>query len=426
MFSSRTMILSTVLFPLVLIGFVGTRCNSQVLNRFWTANGDVQAIARYGDTLYIGGQFGHVAPNTGGGAQLDVVSGDILPPYLEIGGYVSAVASDGEGGWFIGGSFTSVGGLVRNRLAHVLADGSVSPWNPNANQWVREVTVSGSIVYVGGTFASIGGVARNRIAAIDSETGELTPWNPGEFGTTNGDVHSIFVTDEAIYVGGLFTSIGGASRYRLAALDPATGEPLAWNPNPNEEAEPYFTVGSSICVGGIFTSIGGEVRNHLAMIDRATGLATDWDPDVNRSVFDVALGDSTIYVGGDFSAIGGQARSCLAEVSLSTGLPTAWNPDVTQPSWPDVRAIVSDGSTIYIGGTFTTVGGQPRQNLAAIDAVSGIPTDWAPVSGSSVLCMDRQSDVLFAGGLSFGGADRLNLAALDITTGELTDWDPHV
>jgi hypothetical protein len=36
---------------------------------------------------------------------------------------VRAVVPDGSGGWFIGGDFNYVGGVPRNHLAHVRADG---------------------------------------------------------------------------------------------------------------------------------------------------------------------------------------------------------------------------------------------------------------------------------------------------------------
>jgi len=43
-----------------------------------------------------------------------------------------------------------------------------------------------------------------------------------------------------------------------------------------------------------------------------------------------------------------------------------------------VRAILGVGDKIYIGGTFTSVAGEPRSRLAAIDASTGRLTGWAP------------------------------------------------
>lgn len=85
--------------------------------------------------------------------------------------------SDSANGWYIGGSFTNAGGFTRNRIAHILADGTVDPsWNPNANSTVNSIAVSGSTVYAGGSFSTMGIESRNRFAAIDVVTGSTTGW----------------------------------------------------------------------------------------------------------------------------------------------------------------------------------------------------------------------------------------------------------
>src|SRR5690606_38160832 len=92
----------------------------------WIANGQVAAIAEDAGTLYFGGMFTHVGPDTGSGALLDATTGelsDTKSPYVS--GVVYASAPDGSGGWFIGGSFTHVGGVPRRNLAHIRADGSL-------------------------------------------------------------------------------------------------------------------------------------------------------------------------------------------------------------------------------------------------------------------------------------------------------------
>ncbi|GIW09481.1 MAG: hypothetical protein KatS3mg061_0538 [Dehalococcoidia bacterium] len=46
------------------------------------------------------------------------------------------------------------------------------------DDWVYALAVSGSTVYVGGGFTSVGGQTRNRLAALDAATGNVTSWNP--------------------------------------------------------------------------------------------------------------------------------------------------------------------------------------------------------------------------------------------------------
>ncbi|HMN28182.1 MAG TPA: delta-60 repeat domain-containing protein, partial [Caldilineaceae bacterium] len=99
----------------------------------WVVDGAVYGMARMGDVIYIGGDFTYVGPATGTGVLLDTIGGLPPPTFSDVvDGNVSAAVADGHGGWYIGGSFSHVGGLARNRLAHLRADGSVDPqWNPD-------------------------------------------------------------------------------------------------------------------------------------------------------------------------------------------------------------------------------------------------------------------------------------------------------
>src|SRR5262249_13877234 len=79
----------------------------------------------------------------------------------------------------------------------------------------------------------------------------------------------------------------------------------------------------------------------------------------------------TIYLGGNFSRVG-PATGGLGVFDASTGT-------MRQP-FPRVAGLVlsvaPDGSGgCYLGGFFTAVSGQARNNLAQIDA-SGNPTSW--------------------------------------------------
>ena len=104
------------------------------------------------------------------------------------GGSVEAVAPDGSGGWYIGGSFDTVGGLTRDRLAHILANKTVdTSWNPGDGtiSTINAIAVSsdGTPFIPGGNFNStIGGQWRSYIAAICADKlrrrGSLLPVAP--------------------------------------------------------------------------------------------------------------------------------------------------------------------------------------------------------------------------------------------------------
>lgn len=139
-------------------------------------NGAVRAIAKGGNTWYLGGDFTSVGEAMGSGVAVDATTGVLLQnDFPEVAGEVRAVASDGAGGFYIGGRFTAVGGFVRNNAAHILPDQGVDPdWNPDVNGVngiVLGLAVSGSTVYLGGTFTTVNG-GTPRYDAVGSGRGQ--------------------------------------------------------------------------------------------------------------------------------------------------------------------------------------------------------------------------------------------------------------
>ena len=405
----------------------------------WVTNGPVNAIVPAGDKVYIGGIFTYVGPYTGGGIPIDTSTGAPVTSFPKINGTVNAVCTDGNGGWFVGGSFTSVGGVARNNIAHIFSNGSLDPaWNPNANYAVSALTISGSAVYTGGGFTFIGGQTRNHIAALDVTTGNALAWNPNAGQTIPNvnivpppvcNVYSLAVNGSTVYAGGWFDSIGGQSRNCIAALDATTGNALAWNPNPNALVRSLALSGTTVYAGGIFTSIGGQSRNYIAALDSATGNALAWNPNANSYgfVYSLAVSGTTVFAGGEFTSIGGQDRNRIAALDAATGNALAWDPNANYI----VYSIVVSGTTVYAGGSFTSIGGQSRNYIAALDATTGNATTWDPTASGNpygtVLSLGLSGTTVYAGGVftSIGGQRRNNIAALNAATGKATDWNPN-
>jgi len=383
----------------------------------YVTDGTVSAITILNNTVYIGGSFQKVGAPTGGAVPIDATTGQ--PTWLpKVAGSVYALAPDGAGGWYIGGSFTHVAGHPRVNLAHILPDHSLDAWNPGANDLVQSLAVSNDVVYVAGRFTTIAGVARNGLAAIGSNTGFATFWDPGP----NNTVVAVLVSGSTVYAAGDFTTIGGQSRNRIAALSATSGLAAGWNPNANARVGALALSGSTLYVGGSFTSIGGQARNHVAALDAGTGAATGWNPNADDSVMTIALNATRAYLGGVFNTVGGQPRLNLAAVDLAGGAVIPWTPN------PDgaVLGLAVSGSTVYVGGTFGGVGGQYRNNLAAVDATSGLATAWNPDPASSVVALGVHGGSVMVGGAftSLAPQVRNNIAAIDATSGMLTAWDP--
>ncbi|NTU70524.1 MAG: cadherin-like domain-containing protein [Coriobacteriia bacterium] len=405
----------------------------------WGTNGTVYAVQPAADGgVYIGGRFSSVAPtSTGSGAVLNT-SDALLASHLQVtGGAIETAIADGSGGYYIGGGFTAVGGVGRNCIAHILADGTLDlSWNPNANSYVKALAVDGSTVYVGGYFSTIGGAARRNIAALDASagsTGTATAWDP----SANTIVMALAVDGSTVYAGGDFTTIGGATRNYIAALDASagsTGTATAWNPNANASVYTLAVDGSTVYAGGNFWTIGGAARNDIAALDASagsTGTATAWNPNANSGVRAIAVDGSTVYVGGYFTTIGGATRSGIAALDAAagaTGTATAWNPN----SSDGILALAVDGSTVYAAGNFTsaTIGGATRSGIAALDASAGstgTATAWNPRPDGMVLTLATDGSTIYAGGrfTSLGAVTRNNLAKLKADGTLDLDWDPN-
>ena len=60
--------------------------------------------------------------------------------------------------------------------------------------------------------------------------------------------------------------------------------------------------------------------------------------------------------------------------------------------------MVAVGPAVYAGGDFTSIGGQPRGHLAALDATTGRPLDWNPGASADVRALAWGDSVLYVGG----------------------------
>ena len=207
----------------------------------------------------------------------------------------------------------------------------------------------------------------------------------------------------------------------------------------NGRVRAVLTVGSVTYIGGSFTSVRpagaaagtAEVpRGHLAAFHATTGaLIERWDPGADREVFSLAASPdgSTIYVGGLFGVVGGQPRRRLAAVSASSGAVLPFRADADNK----VLALHATSTTLYVGGSFTAIGGVARSRTAALDRLTGrVSTAWKPAADTTVMDIAPSPDgrALYLGG-SFTSINGLTaqqrLAKVDAATGALLPWTTH-
>lgn len=317
----------------------------------------------------------------------------------------------------------------------VYVETPLAGWSPRGGS-VYTIVELGDRVYIGGSFTSLvspsglESVARSRLASISKSTGELDRgWNA----PANGTVRALATDGTRLFVGGEFTSIGGATRARVAAVSPVTGAALAgWRADATGVVRDFAVVEQTLYLGGDFTSISGQSRARLAAVRTSDGaLLSTWRPTASWTVHALAVvpGSQNIAVGGLFSQLSGQPRRYLGSVNRSTGQVTGWAPppdciNQTNPCFVfDLQAAPS-----LVFGAVAGPGGR----VSAWDAASGV-RQWSQWGDGDVQALSLVENSLYAGGHfapTFGldtdgrSATRHRLAALNATTGALLPFAP--
>jgi hypothetical protein len=343
-------------------------------------NGEVLALARYGDKIYAGGTFtGLRSAERLGLAALDLKSGalenwnpGLVGPLDPEQPKVETIETDGRR-LYVGGDFVRAAGQKRNYLAAFdLRDGALTAWNPNADGDVNALVVAGSTVFAAGQFEHVDGATHRRVAKLD-EGGNAIPFAADI--SSVGFVLALARSGNTLYVGGRFETANGTDRNGACAFDATTGALLAWDPDPDSVVWTLAVSDSTVYVGGVFTEIGGKSRMSIAALDPITGEAQGWNlrirgsavlgSDASAVVSSLVLSGSTLYVGGNFDNLAGLRRQDLAAFDLDAGRPAAWAPKPVDPAIDqDMAAIVPAVDGVLVGGTFLSMGGLPQAHFA--------------------------------------------------------------
>lgn len=458
-----------------------------VVDAAWVAdtNGEVRASFVFGSDLYIGGAFTSILSTSppatvvaGRVARLDIDQGDADATFsasVEVAdGRVNAISLGAASGGdpnnvqvFLGGTFTTINGsntggrggaaLTRQRLAAFTAVNlAVTSFAATINGDVNALATTGNTAYAVGNFTTVNGSSRQRGAAF-TDVGTLLAWRPnlnntafaigfdaaqnlayigGQFaartlavsgtsgssanwgvlvGANNANlvsasaVHAISLDNTVVRVGGSFRSIGGVSRFGAAALSLSNGEATTWAPN-----------ASQLSVSALAVLPAGDaiVGTSQSVFRASQSGAIVWSRATNAPVLALATdASSNVYAGGAFTSVGGQSRVGLAALD-GNGSSLAWQANTNVGG--SVRALAIFKDELYAGGSFTSIQGNSSiSSLAAISNASAsavVRRAW-PANGL-VLALAPQRDALFVGGAftTIDGVNRTRFAAIDGTT----------
>ena len=300
---------------------------------------------------------------------------------------------------------------------------------PTVEGAVYSVTESNGILYIGGLFSSVGGSPRQNLAAIRMSNFDVLPWSP----VCDSTVRTIRMIQGTIYICGLFQQVNGTPRNTLAALDPQTGDLMSWNPHitfpgiPGQQFGSICTVDgndTTLFIGGYFLTVDGVPGMNLSAVD-LNGHVPSWWTYTQGSypVNHVTLSGSILYVDYVFGFYG---------LDIVTQQLTPWNPNPLINTG-GFTSLFCDAGRIYIAGPFEYIGSVQRPYVAQTSAYAGLPTSWnagfvfagTPFT-DHISSMTRIKDMLVvAGGFQANTSQSYDYIALyDTAAGLASAWNP--
>ena len=363
----------------------------------------------------------------------------------------------------LGGTFTSVKpagskqtAITRNRLvAFNATTGAISStFNPAPNGEVTVVlpAADGTSVYVGGSFTTIGGVTRSRLAKVRVSDGAvLATFNAGSIPAIVKDLR---LSNGHLWVAGAFTKVGKGTQSVLTTVDPLTGAaqtymtlPVTGIHNSGITSVNKIDIspdGSKLVAIGNFNELAGVVHQQVFMLDLtgSSAAVAPWNtsfyaPSCASWAFDTYMRDLDFSPDGSFfvlsttGAYGGQDSPCDTQSRWETG---ATGTDV-KATWVDTTggdttyAVEVTPSAVYVGGHMrwennSFAGDTPgpgavsREGIAALDPINGLPFSWNPTRTRGVGVFDFlfTTQGLWVGSdtSGIGGSARARIALMPI------------
>jgi trimeric autotransporter adhesin len=269
---------------------------------------------------------------------------------------------------YIGGDFTEVSSPTGSFVGLSAGDGSRDPAVPAVGARITAAAADGQGGwYIGTQALGVGGHSQVALLHIRADKTLDPNWHP-TLEASDLVIFAMAANSSTVFIGGQFQSVNGQPQVNMAAVDAITGQLKPWNPAPVGMIDALAASDTTVYVSGSFSAIGGQPRSGIAALDATSGLATLWNPGANdpgtdHTVYTLAIRGETVYAGGGFSTIGGQPRNGIATLDATSGLATSWNPGALGT----VFSLALGESAIYIGGDFSSVDGLPQASVAAID-----------------------------------------------------------
>ncbi len=184
--------------------------------------------------------------------------------------------------------------------------------------------------------------------------------------------------------------------------------------------------GKVVVGGSDLQRVSGIRQSFLARLNADGSLDTSWNPAPNNGVGALWVDAAgSLYVGGFFSNIAGQPRAGLARFNAAGVLDPNWAPTLDGA----VNAIAPGlPGTVCFGGTFTKVNGATHNHLACVSDIDGSAiAAFIPDVNDVVATLASSGNNLYVGGYfsSISGTPRMAAARLALSGSGIPDaWNP--
>lgn len=352
------------------------------------------------------------------GQALDGMTGAVVPfPALQTGEVAAAI---GDRVYVV-----TKAGAPHTLQAFTRAGVAVPAFNASTYNAVNSLAASATAVYA--VVQDTGPSTPWRVVALDAATGAAT-WSSMPADHPGGAPSSLALDGTTLYVVG-HTQSGTTStpRARLGAFTATTGARLPWAPSVGSLISSVAAANGRVAIAGSFQSVGSIEKRGLGSLDLATGRPSPVQPPDTNTITALAASGDLVVATTTFSyeppgpALPGE----LFAYSAATG--TRY-PNVLQVGSGDAFSLAISGTTLFIGGGFQSIDGQPRRHLAAYNLATSQVMPWSPNPNDYVYRLKAADSALYVVGrfTALAGAARSGAAAFDSGSLQMTSWDPQV
>ena len=384
-------------------------------------NGDVNALAIYNNDLIACGLFS--VP--GGGVGIGRWNGSTWQPLGSGVSYGTALRVYG-GQLFVGGQFTSAGGVPASNIARWTGSawGAVGSGVTGVNSYVFTLGEFGGALIAGGRFDTAGGQAIGNLAQVTSNILGYN-WRPIDILQPTVMAFERFGT--RMIAGGSFVqpTDSGEPAFNLAGWDGVKTSSMDAGMNGAVRAMKSFEnpgpIGSfELVAGGDFTTAGNVGASHVArwVVDPIIAFPPpEWKPmgaGFNGPVFTIERYKDATFAGGTFTASGATPVGRIARWNGASWQPVGTG--LNGGAYAMKRMFVNPpGETeLIIGGEFTVAGGLTANRIARWTEGSGPPA-WSTLGAgfnSAVRAVEVFEGNLYAAGLfTMSGSTPVNHVA---------------